>query len=104
MAIPTDHPGAHTIAASLAPALPTASAQGAKPRGDFAILARLARDYLGHRYLAVGAAVSCMITTSSMNGALAYLADPFSKKIFLDKDASMVAILSIAIVVVVAVR
>ena len=103
MAIPTEHPGAQTIAASLTPAQSVSQGQATR-RGDFAILARLARDYLGHRYLVLSAAIACMITTSSMNGALAYLLDPASKKIFLDKDSAMVAVITVAIVAVVAIR
>jgi subfamily B ATP-binding cassette protein MsbA len=102
MAIPSDHSGAPAVTAP-ATAQPTAKAQ-AKSRGDFAILARLAHDYLGHRYLVVGAALACMITTSSMTGLLAYLLDPASKKIFLDKNAAMVLLITLGIVAVVAVR
>jgi subfamily B ATP-binding cassette protein MsbA len=100
MAIPTDLSGA--IAAPTAPA--QAALPIAGPRGDLAILARLARDYLGRRYLAVGAAIACMILTSSMTGLLAELLDPASKKIFLEKNAGMVVVITFGIVAVVAVR
>jgi subfamily B ATP-binding cassette protein MsbA len=104
MAISTDHSGAQIIAAPPVPAQPESLKPAPKPRGDFAILARLARDYLGHRYLAVAAAIACMITTSSMTGLLAELLDPASKRIFLDKDAGMVVVITLGIVAVVAVR
>jgi subfamily B ATP-binding cassette protein MsbA len=68
------------------------------------VLTRLARDYLGHRYLTLGAAVFCMTVTSSMNGALAWLLDPASRKIFLEKDSGMVVGITLAIMAVVAVR
>jgi subfamily B ATP-binding cassette protein MsbA len=98
MAISTD---SISIAVAAAPA-PTPG----KPAhsNDLAVLARLARDYLGHRTLSLAAAVFCMITTSSMNGALAWLLDPASRKIFLEKDSTMVAAITLAIVAVVTVR
>jgi subfamily B ATP-binding cassette protein MsbA len=105
MTIPTDHPGAQTIAAPPTPAQSASAVRNnTNRRGDFAILARLARDYLGHRYLAVGAAVACMITTSGMGGLLAYIVGPASKKIFGDKDPTMIVVIPLAIMAVVAVR
>ncbi len=106
MAIPDDHPGASIIAAPPAPAQPVPAKPTAKPRGDFAILVRLARDYLAHRWLILGAAVACMITTSSMNGALALITNPVTKKIFMDRhtDLAVVVELALAIVGIVAVR
>jgi len=104
MAIPTEHPGAPTISAPPAPTQTESPRPDLTPRGDFAILGRLAHDYLGHRYLAVGAAIACMIITSSMTGLLAELLDPASKRIFLDKDAAMVVVITLGIVAVVAVR
>jgi subfamily B ATP-binding cassette protein MsbA len=98
MAIPTDMPGAIE-----APA-PAETAPAAKPRSDFAILARLARDYLGHRWLVVGAAIACMITTSSMTALLAEVIDPAIKKIFLERNAAMVEVIVLAFVGIVAVR
>ncbi len=74
------------------------------PSNDLAVLMRLARDYLGYRTLSLAAAVFCMITTSSMNGALAWLLDPASRKIFIEKDSSMVAAITLAIVAVVTLR
>jgi len=73
---------------------------------DLAVLARLAWDYLGHRYLGLAAAVICMVATSSMSGALAWLLDPASRKIFLDRDSTMVAVagITLAIVAVVTIR
>jgi subfamily B ATP-binding cassette protein MsbA len=74
------------------------------PSNDLAVLMRLARDYLGHRYVSLAAAVICMITTSSMSGALTWLLDPATKKIFVEKDSTMVAAITLAIVAVVGVR
>ena len=104
MAIPSDNSGVHSVAATRVPAQTAIPGRDVKPHGDFAILARLARDYLGHRYLVLAAAIACMVATSSMNGALAWLLDPASKKIFLDKDAAMVLAITLAIVGVVAIR
>src|SRR5215469_2447134 len=87
------------------------AAESPKPQppaqlGDFAILKRLAHDYLKHRWLSVSAAVACMIVTSGMTAMLAELTDPISKKIFLQHNNSMmvVATLVLAIVGVVAIR
>jgi subfamily B ATP-binding cassette protein MsbA len=99
MAVPTDNVNA-AMTATVSPPRPRKPARS----GDVAVLMRLARDYLGHRYLAVGAAVFCMIMTSSMTGALTWLLDPASRKIFLEKDSGMVAAITLAIVAVVAVR
>lgn len=85
-----------------APPVPKEPAQAT----DLAVLTRLARDYLGHRVLTLAAAVFCMIATSSMSGVLAWLLDPASRKIFLDKDSTMAAVggITLAIVAIVTIR
>lgn len=104
MDIPANRAGAEAVAPTPAPAKPTTSKKA--DLGDFAILARLAREYLGHRWPVLGAAIACMIITSGMTAALAELTDPISKKIFLEPNTSMVVVLGLvsAIVGVVAIR
>ncbi|MGD0192347.1 MAG: ABC transporter transmembrane domain-containing protein [Rhizomicrobium sp.] len=101
MAISTHDSGAHGAAT---PPQAAAGQPAAKNRGDFAILARLARDYLGHRYLTVGAALACMITTSSMTGLLPALLQPAIKDTFIKKDPSLVRFVVLEIVAVVCLR
>jgi subfamily B ATP-binding cassette protein MsbA len=95
MDIRTDRPGTET--AAVPQLLP---ARSRKPSGDFAILYRLARDYLGHRWLVLGASVACMLTYSSMNGVMAYLFDPASKKIFLDKHVQLATVVAFTLAIV----
>lgn len=95
----TDQAGARvTVAPSIADATATRQA------GDLAILRRLARDYLGRRWVAVATAFACMIVTSATTGALAYLFDPASRLIFLERNAAMVTIMPLTILAVVAAR
>ena len=86
-----------------------ASAQQAPPEmtrqlGDLAIIHRLLRDYMGRRWNRLVLAGVCMIITAAMNGVLAWLLDPATKQIFLDNNAKMLPVISLAIVGVVALR
>jgi subfamily B ATP-binding cassette protein MsbA len=71
---------------------------------DFGILRRLARNYLGPRMGALTVAVACMVVAAAMNGLIAYLLGPVVQQIFVDRNARMVAVLPLIVVVVVAVR
>jgi subfamily B ATP-binding cassette protein MsbA len=71
---------------------------------DFAILRRLAHDYLGRRPGALSVAVACMVVAAAMNGLIAWLLGPVVQQIFVDRNARMVAVLPLIVVVVVAVR
>ncbi len=72
--------------------------------GDFRVIARLLRDYLGAQRGVLGLAVICMIVTAAMNGVLAWLLDPASKLIFLQHRADMLLWVPLAIVGVVGLR
>jgi len=71
---------------------------------DWAIIKRLIRNYLGHRYVVLAIAALCMLTAAGLNGALAWLLDPLTKLIFLQHRADMLLPIALAIVGVVAVR
>ena len=71
---------------------------------DFAILRRLARDYLGRRRGALTIAVICMIVAAAMNGLMAWLLGPVVRKIFLEKNPEMVIVLPLVVVAIVAIR
>ena len=71
---------------------------------DLAIIHRLLRDYMGKRWNRLVLAGFCMVITAAMNGVLAWLLDPATKQIFLDNNASMLPVISLAIVGVVALR
>jgi subfamily B ATP-binding cassette protein MsbA len=71
---------------------------------DFAILRRLARDYLGRRRGALTIAVICMIVAAAMNGIMAWILGPVVRKIFLEKNPEMVVVLPLVVVAIVAIR
>ncbi|HEX4160178.1 MAG TPA: ABC transporter ATP-binding protein [Rhizomicrobium sp.] len=75
-----------------------------KQLDDLAIIRRLLRDYMGRRWNRLVLAGFCMVITATMNGVLAWLLDPATKQIFLDNNASMLPVISVAIVGVVALR
>jgi len=72
--------------------------------GDWAIIKRLIRDYLGHRSVALAIAALCMITAAALNGALAWLLDPMTKFIFLEKRADMLIPIALGVIAIVTVR
>ncbi len=72
--------------------------------GDFRVIGRLLRDYLGRQRSALVVAIVCMIVTAAMNGVLAWLLDPASKLIFLQHRADMLLWVPLAIVGVVGIR
>jgi subfamily B ATP-binding cassette protein MsbA len=71
---------------------------------DLAIIHRLLRDYMGRRWNRLVLAGFCMIVTAAMNGVLAWLLDPATKQIFIDNNARMLPVISLAIIGVVALR
>ena len=82
------------------------SATGISPAklSDFAILRRLAHDYLGRRPGALSIAVLCMIVAAAMNGLMAWLLGPVVRQIFIEKNAQMVIALPLAVMAIVVVR
>ena len=76
-----------------------------KPRaGDFQIIKRLLRDYLGDQWVALSIAVVCMVITAGTNGALAAILNPAIKKIFLDKVPHMLVTIPLEIMGIVLLR
>ena len=77
------------------------------PKGsqsEFALIGRLIRDYIGGRLATVICAILCMIGSAMGTAALAYLLDPAVKEIFVDKNATMLVLIPLAVVLVVLVR
>ena len=72
--------------------------------GDFQIIKRLLRDYLGNQWGALTIAVVCMVITAGTNGALAAILNPAIKKIFLDKVPHMLVTIPLEIMGIVLLR
>jgi subfamily B ATP-binding cassette protein MsbA len=72
--------------------------------GDFALVRRLLRDYLGRQKLSLFFAILCMAGGAATTAMLAWLLDPAIKLIFLEKRTDMVLFIPAAIVAVVFVR
>src|SRR5262245_54697435 len=72
--------------------------------GDFALVVRLVRDYLGPHKLTLLFAVLCMVGGAATTAALAWLLDPAIKLIFLDKRMDMLLLVPATIVLVVFLR
>ncbi|HEY7978614.1 MAG TPA: ABC transporter ATP-binding protein [Rhizomicrobium sp.] len=60
----------------------------AKPRGDWAIIRRLLRDYIDSRWGILAFGVVCMVISAAMNGALAGIINPAIKRIFILKHSA----------------
>jgi subfamily B ATP-binding cassette protein MsbA len=60
----------------------------AKPRGDWAIIRRLLRDYLGGKWGLLTFGIACMVVSAAMNGALAGIINPAIKRIFILKHSA----------------
>jgi subfamily B ATP-binding cassette protein MsbA len=80
------------------------SKRGKKSDGDFALIARLLRDYLGPRKWQLAVALICMAGGAATTGALAWLLDPAVKYIFLEKRADMLFTIPAIVVAVVFLR
>ncbi len=72
--------------------------------GDFQIVKRLLRDYLGDQWLALSIAAVCMVITAGTSGALAAILNPAIKKIFLDKVPHMLVTIPLEIMGIVLLR
>ncbi|HWA29536.1 MAG TPA: ABC transporter ATP-binding protein [Rhizomicrobium sp.] len=75
-----------------------------KPLGDWAIIRRLARDYLRDQRTLLTLGILCMIVTASMTGLMAGLINPAIKRIFLLKHADQILPISFGYMGVVALR
>jgi subfamily B ATP-binding cassette protein MsbA len=71
---------------------------------DFAILRRLAFDYLGRRTGSLAFAVFCMIVAAATSGAIPWLLGPVVKTIFLEKNFHMLVVLPLVTLGVVTLR
>src|SRR5580658_10307065 len=84
--------------------LPVPAVSGATGLSDWAIIKRLFRDYLGHRYAALAGAIVCMVAVAGFTPALAWLLKPLINLIFEQHRANMLLPVSLAIFGVVAAR
>ncbi len=100
----TVHP--HDLTSNPAPLARTNAhaRQRAKTRGDWQIIGRLLRDYLGQQWVALTIAVVCMVITAGTNGALAAILNPAIKKIFIDKVPHMLVTIPLEIMGIVLLR
>jgi subfamily B ATP-binding cassette protein MsbA len=72
--------------------------------GDFALIRRLLRDYVGPRKMQLVLALLCMAGGAATTGVLAWVLDPAIKLIFFDKRADMVLLIPAAVIGVVSLR
>ena len=75
-----------------------------KPRGDWAIIRRLLRDYLGNQRTLLVLGILCMIITAAMTGLMAGLINPAIKRVFLLKHADQFLIVPLEYLGVIVVR
>lgn len=61
--------------------------------GDWSIVRRLFRDYIKGQWPILAVAVFCMVVTSALTGALAWVLDPLIHFVFIEKNARMLLIL-----------
>src|ERR1700722_191929 len=95
---------AERVSAPVSPVRAARAPRAAGRLGDFAIIRRLIHDYLGHRHLALGFAVLCMVITAATGGVIPWLLDPTIKKIFLEKNVEMLILIPLALVAVTTIR
>jgi subfamily B ATP-binding cassette protein MsbA len=88
----------------MTPALLPAKAMPSTQLNDFAILRRLARDYLGSHVVALAAAVACMIVAAALSGAIPWLVQLVVQHIFVEKSFRMLEVLPLAAIGLVAIR
>ncbi|HUJ02541.1 MAG TPA: ABC transporter ATP-binding protein, partial [Rhizomicrobium sp.] len=62
-------------------------AQAARDRGDWPVVTRLLRDYVGNRWGLLAAGILCMIVSAAMAGLMAGLINPAIKRVFMLKHA-----------------
>ena len=93
-------------AENIAPATPAAAprARAQETRGDLAIIGRLMRDYLGHYWVLLAAAIACMIVSAAMAGLIAGLINPAIKRVFLLKHADQFLVIPLEYMAVIMVR
>lgn len=76
----------------------------ARQRGDFAIIRRLLRDYMGHQWPLLSLGIVCMLVTAAMQGALAGIINPALKHVFQQKQADQLLIIPLEIMGIVILR
>src|ERR1700749_1987306 len=75
-----------------------------KPRGDWAIIRRLMRDYLGDQRVLLALGIFCMVISAAMTGLMAGLINPAIKRVFLLKHADQFIIIPLEYMLVIMVR
>ena len=83
---------------------PPARMHEAPRLGDLGIVLRLARGYLGRRYVPLSIATVCMVISALMSGAIPWLLGPVVQKIFIEKSLQMLIVLPLAAIGIIAVR
>src|SRR5689334_14884235 len=88
----------------IAAAKPEAGAPRAPAEGDFALIGRLLRNYIGPRKTQLVFALLCMAGGAATTGVLAWVLDPAIKLIFFEKRADMLLLIPLAVIGVVFLR
>jgi ATP-binding cassette, subfamily B, bacterial MsbA len=76
----------------------------ASSKGEFALVLRLLRNYLGPQKLTLAAAILCMAGGAATTAALAWLLDPAIRLLFVEKRVDMLLLIPGAIVLIVFLR
>jgi subfamily B ATP-binding cassette protein MsbA len=86
------------------PAKVNAAARTRGRDGDWAIIRRLLRDYLGDQRALLALGIFCMIVTAAMTGLMAGLINPAIKRVFMLKHADQFLIVPLEYLAVIIVR
>lgn len=73
-------------------------------RGNFQIIRRVYRNYIRTQWATFAAALGCMIVTSAASGAIPLIVNQTVKTLFIDKQASMLAVIPVLVVALMTVR
>jgi ATP-binding cassette, subfamily B, bacterial MsbA len=78
--------------------------QPTRNHGDWPVVARLLRDYVGNRWGLLAAGIFCMVVSAAMTGMMAGLINPAIKRVFLLKHADQFIIIPLEYMAVIIVR
>jgi subfamily B ATP-binding cassette protein MsbA len=83
---------------------PEPLARAAAPMGTAAIVKRLFHDYIRGQWRMLALALTCMLITSTMTMALAWIVEPAVKELFVHKNPAMLTVIPLAALAVLWIR
>src|SRR5258706_4347635 len=72
--------------------------------GNFRVIRRVFNDYIRTQWATFAAALGCMIITSAASGTIPLIVNQTVKALFIDKQASMLAVIPVLVVALMTVR